>query len=114
MPGLLACRPAQWHCGERGAWRWAPGQTVLVQAPDELIETVATEEGLVLTLDDHQRHAAVTGSRHTLGIVDPALVDFLGVLPDVGDRLVVIETVDPVHVLLHVIRPVTLRWILGG
>ena len=57
---------------------------------------------------NHQRYATVTGSRHALGVIDPALVDFLGVCPDVRDRVVVIETVDPVDVLLDVIRPVTL------
>ncbi len=65
-------------------------------------------------MNDHQRYTTVTGSRHALGVVDPALVDFLGILPDVGDCLVVIETVDPVHILFHVIRPVTLGWIISG
>jgi len=104
---LQAIRPAKRLAGERWTWHRAPRQTALGQPPDELVETVSAKEGLIL--EDHQRHAAVTCSCHTLGVVDPALVDFLGVLPDVVDRRIVVETVDPVGIFLYVIRPVTLR-----
>jgi hypothetical protein len=37
----------------------------------------------------------MTGLCHAFSVVDPALVDLLGILSDVRNRLVVIEAFDP-------------------
>ena len=56
----------------------------------------------------------MTCACHAFRVVDPALVDLLGILPDVRNRLVVIEALDPIHIFRHVVRPVPLLVINFG
>ena len=48
----------------------------------------------------------MAGLRLDPGVLEPDVVDLRGVLADESDRLVVVESLDPVEALLHVRRPV--------